>query len=168
MALQDTKDGRCRRRFHFFCEVPDLDYSEQRAWCVIEDLLFGDPALSKKVETELVERVIASVMVAVGTRYVVEVERELLMLRIQVLEKGSELGNVELLDDVEARLSRVNERMDGFAGEVLRVMQDVRRELSRLNFGSAVGNVTGEVAGKKRGRPPKTGPTDASRSNVAN
>ncbi len=122
--------------------------------------------MSKKVETELVERVIASVLVAVGTRYVVEVERELLMLRIQVLEKGSELGNVELLEDVEARLSRVNERMDGFAGEVLRVMQDVRRELSRLNFGSTVGNLTGDDVGKKRGRPPKTGTTDVSRTKV--
>lgn len=86
--------------------------------------------MSKVMESDLVERVVASVIVAVGTRYVVEVERELLMLRIQVLEKGSELGNVELLDDIESRLSRVNERMEGFSGEVLRVMQEVREELS--------------------------------------
>lgn len=118
--------------------------------------------MSKVMESDLVERVVASVIVAVGTRYVVEVERELLMLRIQVLEKGSELGNVELLDDIESRLSRVNERMEGFSGEVLRVMQEVRRELSRLNFTSAVGAFGANENAKRRGRPAKSHSNDGS------
>lgn len=123
--------------------------------------------MSKTVESDLVERVVASVIVAVGTRYVVEVERELLMLRIQILEKGSELGNVELLDDVESRLSRVNERMDGISGEVLRVMQEVRKELSRLNFGSTGGAFSANANSKKRGRPAKSTRDDGSRSKAA-
>lgn len=120
--------------------------------------------MSKTLESDLVERVVASVIVAVGTRYVVEVERELLMLRIQLLEKGSELGNVELLDDVESRLSRVNERMDGVVGEVLRVMQDVRKELARLNFGSSDGAFGANGSPKKRGRPAKSSRDEPSRS----
>lgn len=123
--------------------------------------------MSKTVESDLVERVVASVIVAVGTRYVVEVERELLMLRIQILEKGSELGNVELLDDVESRLSRVNERMDGISGEVLRVMQEVRKELSRLNFGSTGGAFGANETGKKRGRPAKSTRDESSRARAA-
>ena len=120
--------------------------------------------MSKTVESDLVERVVASVIVAVGTRYVVEVERELLMLRIQLLEKGSELGNVELLDDVESRLSRVNERMDGVTGDVLRVMQDVRKELARLNFGSTDGAFGTSTTVKKRGRPAKSSRDESSRT----
>jgi hypothetical protein len=120
--------------------------------------------VSKTVESDLVERVVASVIVAVGTRYVVEVERELLTLRIQILEKGSELGNVELLDDVESRLSRVSERMDGVTGDVLRVMQDVRKELSRLNFGSTDGAFGEKTTAKKRGRPAKSSRDEASRT----
>ena len=117
-------------------------------------------------EMELVERVIASVIVAVGTRYVVEVERELLMLRLQIVEKGTAIGNVELLDQVSVRLSALNDRMDGFGGEILRVMQEIRREFGRLNFGSGLDALDRDPAGKKRGRPAKS-TQDDSRRNTA-
>jgi hypothetical protein len=46
--------------------------------------------------------------------------------------------------------------MDGFAGEVLRVIQEVRKELSRLTFGSSLGGLSGDSIAKKRGRPSKS------------
>lgn len=107
--------------------------------------------VSRGLETKLVERVVASAIVAVGTRYVVEVERELLQLRVQILEHGSDLGNMELLGEVEDRLAQVSQRMDGLAGEMVKVMGELRRELSRMS--PSPGTVP--PTGKKRGRPPK-------------
>lgn len=155
MALATETEFRwCHIRFHFFCELTDRDYPDRRPGFFNPQSGVG--ALSSTVESDLMEKVVASVIVAVGTRYVVEVERELLMLRLQILEKGSELGNVEILDHVESRLSRVNERMDGFAGEVLRVIQEVRKELSRLTFGSSLAGLSGDSIARKRGRPSKS------------
>lgn len=111
--------------------------------------------MNRGLETELVERMVASAIVAVGTRYVVEVERELLQLRVQVLEQGNELGNIELLGEVEERLGQVNERMDGLAGEMVKVMHELRKELSRLNPTSGNSPKPTSTQSKKRGRPPK-------------
>jgi hypothetical protein len=99
---------------------------------------------------------VASVIVAVGTKYVVEVERELLMLRMQILEKGSELGNIEVLDRVGDRLARVSDQMQGMAGEVQKVLMEMKRELSRLNFGSLVRSDLDLTEKGRRGRPPKS------------
>ena len=92
--------------------------------------------MSRPLENDLLERMVASVIVAVGTRYVVEVERELLLLRMQILEKGSELGNIEVLDRVSDRLTKVSDQMQGMAGEVQKVLLEMKKELSRLNFGN--------------------------------
>lgn len=109
--------------------------------------------MNKELESELLDRVVASAIVSVGTKYVVEVERELLLLRLEVIEKGNAIGNVELLGAVEERLRSVQERMNGLSGEVLRVMLDVKRELARL--GSSTSPAADKSSGKKRGRPAK-------------
>lgn len=108
--------------------------------------------MSKSIESELVDRMISSAIVSVCTRYVVEVERELLQLRLHVAEKGAAVGNMELLGTVEERLTKVHDRMNGVSGDLLRLMTEVKRELSRIGLGavSTVGNAT-----KKRGRPAK-------------
>ncbi len=112
--------------------------------------------MSRPIESDLLERMVASVIVAVGTRYVVEVERELLLLRMQILEQGSELGNIEVLDSVNDRLSKVSDQMQGMAGEVQKVLVELKKELSRLNFGSIL-RCDSEASEKgRRGRPPKS------------
>lgn len=105
-------------------------------------------------EKELMERVVASAIVSVGTKYIVDVERELLMLRLEIIEKGNSLGNLELLSQIEERLRTVHDRMNGLSGDLYRVMLEVKRELTKLTSHSSLG-ATGK-AGKKRGRPPKT------------
>lgn len=101
---------------------------------------------------------VASVIVAVGTRYVVEVERELLLLRMQILEQGSELGNVEVLDRVSDRLTKVSDQMQGMAGEVQKVLVEMKKELSRLNFGNVLRSDAESTEKGRRGRPPKSSP----------
>ena len=108
--------------------------------------------MSKGLENALLDRVVASAIVSVCTRYVVEVERELLSLRLQVFERGTELGNIELLGTVEERLSNVHDRMNGLSGDVLKLMTEVRKELSRIG---STGTADPDSQGKKRGRPPK-------------
>ena len=126
----------------------------------------GEIVLSRPLENDLLERMLASVIVAIGTRYVVEVERELLLLRMQILEKGSELGNIEVLDRVSDRLTKVNDQMQGMAGEVQKVLVDMRKELSRLNFGSLLRS-DGETTEKsRRGRPPKSNVEDGARGRI--
>jgi hypothetical protein len=112
--------------------------------------------LSRPLENDLLERMVASVIVAVGTRYVVEVERELLLLRMQILEKGSELGNIEVLDRVSDRLTKVSDQMQGMAGELQKVLLEMKKELSRLNFGSMLRNEVEPADKGRRGRPPKS------------
>ena len=109
--------------------------------------------MNKDLESELLDRVVASAIVSVGTKYVVEVERELLLLRLEVIEKGNSIGNIELIGAVEERLRIVQERMNGLSGEVLRVMMDVKRELSRL--GRTTNTSVPKGTSKKRGRPAK-------------
>jgi len=109
--------------------------------------------MNKELESELLDRVVASAIVSVGTKYVVEVERELLLLRLEVIEKGNAIGNVELIGTVEERLRNVHERMNGLSGEVLRVLLDVKRELARL--GGSTSQARSKANAKKRGRPAK-------------
>ena len=111
--------------------------------------------MSRPLENDLLERMVASVIVAVGTRYVVEVERELLLLRMQILERGSELGNIEVLDRVSDRLTKVSDQMQGMAGEVQKVLVEMKKELSRLNFGNTLRSEAGPAEKSRRGRPPK-------------
>ena len=111
--------------------------------------------MSRPHESDLVERMVASVIVAVGTRYVVEVERELLLLRMQILEKGSELGNIEVLDRVSDRLTKVSDQMQGMAGEIQKVLVEMKKELTRLNFGSMLRSDVEPTEKSRRGRPPK-------------
>ena len=112
--------------------------------------------MSRPLESDLLERMVASVIVAVGTRYVVEVERELLLLRMQILEKGSELGNIEVLDRVSDRLAKVSDQMQGMAGEIQKVLVEMKKELTRLNFGSMLRNEVESTEKGRRGRPPKS------------
>ena len=110
---------------------------------------------------------VASVIVAVGTRYVVEVERELLLLRMQILEQGSELGNIEVLDNVSDRLTKVSDQMQGMAGEVQKVLVEMKKELSRLNFGSMLRSDTEPTEKGRRGRPPKSSQEQASKARTS-
>ena len=111
--------------------------------------------MSRPIESDLLERMVASVIVAVGTRYVVEFERELL-LRMQILEQGNELGNIAVLDRVCDRLTKVSDQMQGMAGEVQKVLVEMKKELSRLNFGSMLRSDTEPTVKGRRGRPPKS------------
>ena len=119
--------------------------------------------MSRPLENDLLERMVASVIVAVGTRYVVEVERELLILRMQILEKGSELGNIEVLDGVSDRLTKVSDQMQGMAGEVQKVLVEMRKELSRLNFGNMMRSDVESTEKGRRGRPPKNSINEATK-----
>lgn len=113
-------------------------------------------------ERELMERVIASAIVSVGTKYVVEVERELLVLRLEIIEKGNAVGNVEILEAVSERLRVVHDRMNGFSGDMYRLLSEVKRELGKITSGTNLG--VSDKASKKRGRPPKsTSETDLRR-----
>ena len=123
--------------------------------------------MSRPLENDLLERMVASVIVAVGTRYGVEVERELLLLRMQILEKGSELGNIEVLDRVSDRLTKVSDQMQGMAGEVQKVLVEMKKELSRLNFGSVLRNDVATTEKGRRGRPPKSSIDEAAKSSPA-
>ncbi len=105
-------------------------------------------------EKELMERVVASAIVSVGTKYIVDVERELLMLRLEIIEKGNSLGNLELLSQIENRLRAVHDRMDGLSGDLYRLMLEVKRELAKLSSHKSASG--GGQSGKKRGRPSKT------------
>ncbi len=117
--------------------------------------------MNRPLENDLLERMVASVIVAVGTRYVVEVERELLILRMQILEKGSELGNIEVLDGVSDRLTKVSDQMQGMAGEVQKVLVEMKKELSRLNFGNMIRSDVESTEKGRRGRPPKNSMNEA-------
>lgn len=108
-------------------------------------------------EKELMERVVASAIVSVGTKYIVDVERQLLMLRLELIEKGNSLGDLQVLSQVEERLRSVHDRMDGLSGDIYRLMLEVKREFAKLTTHSNLGST--EKTGKKRGRPPKTDPT---------
>jgi hypothetical protein len=111
--------------------------------------------LSRPLENDLLERMVASVIVAVGTRYVVEVERELLLLRMQILEKGSELGNIEVLDRVSDRLTKVSDQMQGMAGEVQKVLVEMKKELVTTEFRHMLRSDVEPTEKGRRGRPPK-------------
>ena len=123
--------------------------------------------MSRPLENDLLERMVASVIVAVGTRYVVEVERELLLLRMQILEQGSELGNIEVLDRVSERLTKVSDQMQGMAGEVQKVLVEMKKELSRLNFGSMLRTDAEPTEKGRRGRPPKSSQEQASKARTS-
>lgn len=110
-------------------------------------------------ERELMERVIASAIVSVGTRYVVEVERELLVLRLEISEKGNSLGNVEVIEAVGERLRIVHDRMNGFSGDMYRLLSEVKREIGKITGTKNFGN--SDDVQKKRGRPSKN--TEAKR-----
>ena len=123
--------------------------------------------MSRPLENDLLERMVASVIVAVGTRYVVEVERELLMLRMQILEKGSELGNIEVLDRVSDRLTKVSDQMQGIAGEVQKVLMEMKKELARLNFGTLLRSDAEPTEKGRRGRPPNSSHEQTSKARAS-
>ncbi len=61
------------------------------------------------------------------------------------------------------RLARVNDQMQAMAGELQRVLVDMRKELGRLNFGSLLKNELPAGGKSRRGRPPKSASAETSR-----
>lgn len=63
------------------------------------------------------------------------------------------MGNLELLGTVSERLEKVHDRMDGVSGDLLRLILEIKKELTRIGNNSMS---LEESSGKKRGRPSKT------------
>ena len=81
------------------------------------------------------------------------------LLRLEISEKGNSLGNVEVIEAVGERLRIVHDRMNGFSGDMYRLLSEVKREIGKITGTKNFGN--SDDVQKKRGRPSKN--TEAKR-----